>query len=273
MKTNCSLQVKRPAMGFTLVEMMVAMAISCLCGGMIFSVLNGITVLYAKNTSINSAHQQMVTALQRVTRDIHASISSPELVDVNRAATNGPAAGVSVQPIVSGPFNLVSLSPLSGKVTILTGSAPPPAVGQRIVCPTCLIEDFITAVAPNSAHPATQTDLSLAQNVWTAAALTNTIYAPVFITNRSAYVVTDGELRYYPVSTGSNNDSYSVLARGVGTATPFNLLNNGAGAAGNVMVNGTLAVAEPRYNRRGFRATDILVNFRVPYRSRLAATP
>lgn len=265
------MKLQRHVGGFTLVELMIALGVFVLAGGMIYAALNGTTVLYAKNAAVNSAHQQMIKALERVTRDIHASASAPQLVDVNRAPSNGPAAGVSVQPVVSGPFALASMSPLSGTVTVVTGSAPRPEVGQRVICPSCLVEDYITAVAPNATNPATQTDLTMANTVWTTAALTINQFYPVFITNKSAYVVSAGELRYYPVSTDSDGDSYVVLARGVTTATPFGFAPSGS--AGNTTVAGTLAVNDPTYNQRAYRATDISVTFQTPYRSRIATYP
>jgi len=254
--------------------MMMSLGIFVLAGGMIYTGLNTATILYVKNTSINAAHAQMIKALERITRDVHASASSPQLVDVNRASTTGPAAGVTIQPVTGGPFALSSLSMLSGsgKVTILTGSSPKPQVGQRVVCPAALVEDFITAVAANSTNPLTETDLTTANSIWTAASLGTNLYYPVFITNKSAYVVNGGELRYYPVSTGSSSDSYVVLARGVTTPPPFTLVTS-TGTAANSTIAATLAVNDPTFNQRGYQATDISVSFQIPYRSRFATYP
>jgi hypothetical protein len=260
--------------GWTLLEMMMSIGIFVLAGGMIYAGLNTATVLYAKNTSINAAHSQMIKVLERIMRDVHASASSPQLVDVNRASTAGPAAGVTIQPVVGGPFALSSLSMLGGrgKVIILTGSSPKPQVGQRVVCPTALVEDYITAVAANATNPLTQTDLTTANSMWTTASLGTNLYYPVFITNKSAYVVNGGELRYYPASTGSSSDSYVVLARGVTTPTPFTLVNS-ASTAANSTIAATLAVTDPTFNQRGYRATDISASFQIPYRSRIATYP
>jgi len=271
MKLRC----KNNAAGSTLIELMMSLGIFSVAGGLIYASLNTATVLYAKNTSINTAHAQMIKALERVTRDIHASASTPQLVDVNRAGTTGPAAGITIQPVTGGPFALTSMSMLSGsgKVTILTGSAPKPQVGQRVICPAALVEDYITTVAANTTNPLTQTDLTTANSIWTTASLGTNLYYPVFITNKSAYVVRGDELRYYPVSTGSSNDSYVVLARGVTTPTPFTLVNTSSGAPANTTVGATLAVNDPNFNQRGYQATDISVTFQIPYRSRIATYP
>ena len=46
--------------------MMMSIGIFVLTGGLIYSGLNTATVLYAKNTSINAAHSQMIKALERL---------------------------------------------------------------------------------------------------------------------------------------------------------------------------------------------------------------
>jgi Tfp pilus assembly protein PilE len=267
---------KNKASGWTLIEMMMSLGIFVIAGGMIYTGLNTATVLYVKNTSINAAHAQMIKALERITRDVHASASTPQLVDATRTTTTtGPAAGITIQPVTGGPFQLTSLSMLSGsgKVTILTGSSSKPQVGQRVLCPAALVEDNITAVAANSTNPLTQTDLTTANSIWTATTLGTNLYYPVFITSRSVYVVSGGELRYYPTSTGSNSDSYVVLARGVTTPTPFTLANSSSGTPANSTIGATLAVNDPTFNQRGYQATDISVTFQIPYRSRIATYP
>lgn len=264
------------ANGWTLIEMMMSIGIFVMAGGMIYNGLNTATILYVKNTSINAAHAQMIKAVERITRDVHASASNPQLVDANRATTStGPAAGITIQPVVGGPFQLTSLSMLSssGKVTIVTGSSPKPQIGQRVVCPAALVEDYITDVAANSSNPLTQTDLTTANSIWTAASVGTSLYYPVFITTKSAYVVSGGELRYYPASTGSNNDSYVVLARGVTTRTPFTLVNGSSGTPTNSTIGATLTVNDPTFNQRGYPATDISVTFQIPYRCRVATYP
>jgi prepilin-type N-terminal cleavage/methylation domain-containing protein len=269
------MKIKRENNGYTLIEVMMSLGIFLVAGGMIYTGLNTATVLYVKNTSVNSAHAQMLKALERITRDVHASASSPQLVNVNRAVTTGPAAGITIQPVTGGPFALSSLSMLngSGTVTILTGSSPKPQVGQRVICPSALVEDYITAVAPNATNPLTQTDLTTANSIWTTASLGTNLYYPVFITNKSAYVVNGGELRYYPISTGSNSDSYVVLARGVTTPTPFTIVNGSSGTPTNSTIGATLTVIDPTYNQRGYKATDLAVTLQIPYRSRVAIYP
>ncbi len=257
---------------FTLTEVMVAMGLSVLVGGLTYAVLNSATVLYAKNTAVNSAHHQLLKTLERITRDIHASASHPQLVDANRAATNGPAAGIIVEPVSRGPYALVNMAIGNGvgKMTVATGNAPKPQVGERVICPTCLIDDQIIAVAPNPSNPLTHTDLTTARSIWTNASLGTSLYYPVFIARRSAYVVNAGELRFYPISTGSSADSFVVLARGVTTATPFALPPSPTAGVEDSVLQGTFALVDSTFSQRKHRATGATVTFAVPSRAVIA---
>jgi len=59
--------------GFTLVEMLVTIAVTTVVGGMVFLILNSGMVLYAKNTAVNSAHQQARSGVdQMLTRGAEA---------------------------------------------------------------------------------------------------------------------------------------------------------------------------------------------------------
>src|ERR1700676_5048495 len=83
--------------GFTLAETSVATGLFVLTAGMICLILIAGITLYAKNSSVNLAHEQVRQAIDRLQRDIHAAVSIPVLVDANRNALNsvGPAAGVA----------------------------------------------------------------------------------------------------------------------------------------------------------------------------------
>src|SRR5947199_9738754 len=85
--------------GYTVAEMIVAIGVFCLLGIVFCSVLNSGMILYAKNTAVNTAHEEARDGINRLTRDIHASISVPQLRDTN--------------------FNIVGSTPVSA-----TGSAP-----------------------------------------------------------------------------------------------------------------------------------------------------
>src|SRR5919201_6663823 len=90
---------------FTLPEVMIAVLCFVACGGMIFTLLNSGMILYGKNMSVNTAHEDTRRAVNRLLRDIHASVSVPQLIDGFNAdgsrqaptSTATAAAGVSFQ--------------------------------------------------------------------------------------------------------------------------------------------------------------------------------
>src|ERR1043166_3020982 len=106
--------------GYTSAELAVAAAVMAILGIVVFNVLNSGMILYAKNTAVNSAHQEARDGINRLTRDIHAAISVPQLRSgshdntytasgsyavASSAPVNGvapTAAGVSFQDVVQG---------------------------------------------------------------------------------------------------------------------------------------------------------------------------
>src|SRR5215210_3672238 len=98
---------------YTVAEMAIAAAVLCLLGLVFFAVLNSGMVLYAKNTAVNSAHQEGRDGINRLTRDIHASISVPQLRDTNFNVVNStPVVGTGTAPMAAGvSFQNVALGP------------------------------------------------------------------------------------------------------------------------------------------------------------------
>src|ERR1051325_291805 len=66
---------------FTLVETMVGLLCFVIIGGVIYLLLNSGMILYAKNMSVNTAHEDTRRAVNRLLRDIHAAVSVPQLID------------------------------------------------------------------------------------------------------------------------------------------------------------------------------------------------
>src|SRR3954469_163205 len=130
--------------GTTLVEAMVAASILVLLGLIFFQVLNSGMILYAKNTAVNSAHEEARDGINRLTRDIHASISVPQLRDTNLnvvsstpVVANGTApmaAGVSFQNIAIGPQYVWKDDTNTNQIKVKDGAPPidQPVEGMRL---------------------------------------------------------------------------------------------------------------------------------------------
>src|SRR5256885_13468165 len=81
--------------GFTVAEMGVAVGVFMLLGIAFFQVLQAGLSMSAKNTAVNAAHEEARMGVLRLTRDIHAAISVPQLRDnAFNVASSDPASGV-----------------------------------------------------------------------------------------------------------------------------------------------------------------------------------
>ena len=76
-------QMKKLNGAFSVAEMMIAVGVLGLLGLVFFSVLKSGIILFAKNTAVNIAHQEAREGINRLTRDIHASVSMPQLCDLD----------------------------------------------------------------------------------------------------------------------------------------------------------------------------------------------
>ena len=191
---------------FTLAEMMVAIGVLGILGAVFFQVLQSGLTLSAKNTAVNAAHEEARQGMLRLTRDIHASVSVPQLRETNfavvsatpnpatPAATPPTAAGVSFQNVAAGP-NFIFQDPAGGsKIMIknLQGAEPEP--GMRIIIPAWGIEDDIIKVtgASVASHSNVFTKNSLETNVKNNPAYAGDLYAITYYTNRAMYLVQGG---------------------------------------------------------------------------------
>src|SRR5438067_1564956 len=70
---------QREQAGYTLADIMVATALVTIVGLIAVYTLNSGTILFAKNTSENLAHDQSRIAVNRLLHDIHEAVSVPQL--------------------------------------------------------------------------------------------------------------------------------------------------------------------------------------------------
>jgi type II secretory pathway pseudopilin PulG len=185
-------KLKRAA--FTLIELMVSTGVVTIAGTGIFLALQSGLNLYAKNTSVNVAHQQLLKAVQRISRDAHAAVDVPELLDASlTVVANGPAAGVSFQIPWQKPFKMTTgATGGTAKITIDTNSAgatpsPRPSAGQRAYLPgNDNTEDDIILVAANTTNSA-YSDITFQNNLWkTIRPNSGSYIRPVVIVDRVA---------------------------------------------------------------------------------------
>jgi prepilin-type N-terminal cleavage/methylation domain-containing protein len=94
--------------GYTLTEVLFTTALIGVVGLIIYALLLTGTTLGAKNTAINTAHQQARMAMLEMVQDLHSAISLPQLIDENGAPLPAPLPGASPPPAQGISFQLWS---------------------------------------------------------------------------------------------------------------------------------------------------------------------
>lgn len=263
--------MRRQETGYTLVEVSIVGALIGVVGLVVYSILMAGTVLGAKNTAANTAHQQARVAMLEMIEDLHAAISLPQLVDSsgNPLAGVGPAAGISFQMWSGGPYKVAAdASNTQNQVQItLPASAPAPTTTQRLIVPTHQIEDDITAVTQNSS---TLYTLTLSRNLANSIAGTGSpsYYNIVcYIADRCSYVINNRTLQW---NGPTSRRAASIIGQDITAATPFTMPSTPLGAIYYRSVAAIdLSTSDLAYSNRGFKSANILLNGQVPMRARL----
>ena len=97
--------------GLTIVELMVTTVLIGVLGLIIFSILNTGTVLGAKNSAVNTAHQEARIAMLQMTKNLHSAVSPLVLYDPDTPNTPAPANGSAP----GNPVSTVGRRPLSDR--------------------------------------------------------------------------------------------------------------------------------------------------------------
>jgi hypothetical protein len=256
---------------FTLVEICISTAILGAAGGLIYLILNMGFILFAKNTAMNVAHQEARSALLRMQQNLHSAVSIPFLLDSSKNKSSGtaPMAGIAFQVFALGPFKVAANANAgddSIQITIPVGSKLP-VLGQRLILPMHEIELWIKSVSPPAGNIVTVTLYgTLSSNVVVTQGVTN-YNVPCFVTDEVCYLIYNGTLIYFPNFTSM---SYKVLARDITSSEPFSVPLTPLGAPFNRFVAAIkLSTADPSSTSRGYKASNIILDSKIPYRARL----
>lgn len=264
--------------GLTMAELSITMGVVGVLGLVIYTLLNLGTILGAKNTATNTAHQRARIAMLEMIQDIHGAISQPALV--NPVGTQ--AAGISFQQWGAVPVNGV-MTPNGGphkikrdadvgedeiRITLATG-VPRPVVGQRVIILTHQIEEDITKVS----GPDDDLKLELKNALTVPIKGTGSTVGDIvcFITDRCKYeVVADTQNPGAYKLQWTNTQGTREIVSDITNPTPFSIPLTAAGALYTRFVAAIdLSTSDPKYNRRGYKSANILLNGQVPYKARL----
>ncbi len=246
-----------------------AVAMLGLVASVMYALLNFGMTMFARNVSVNMAHQQVRNGLMRVSRDIHQAVSIPQLVDENlqQVSTAGPAAGVTFQVVTSGPFQVINDPTAPSLIQIGTDKPKPeqPAVGDHVVVLDYDVEADITKITATGAG-SNHWNVFLANGNEKRIQTKSGSFVVCYITRRIGYVVSKGELRYYPnlIATPA---AYVVIARNITSPTPFKIPLNDTGTPDTRYTSVNLSAKDPTYSNRSYKSTGMqFVDARVPYR-------
>lgn len=235
--------------GFSAAEMMIAVAVAGLLGAVFFTVLKSGLTLSAKNTAVNVAHQEAREGILRLTRDIHAAISVPQLrnnthdasyltansfpvVSSTPASTTTPvsptAPGVSFQNIASGP-NYVWKDPGNASLIMIKDNPNKPTEGMRLIVPFWGLEEDITKATASGS--ATHSNIFIKADQQTPNISPPDVggsYAITYYTDRVAYVVINGQYVVDPAGEFKlSGSSYVAAGSYVADASGTHVLANG----------------------------------------------
>jgi prepilin-type N-terminal cleavage/methylation domain-containing protein len=234
------------ARAFTLVEIMVTVAVIGVAGAGIFEVLRTGTILFGKNTSINLSHSESRYGLLQLQNDLTSAVSTPLLTGSGTptivsgtistsGTTNGPAAGVYFQEYAAGPLCLASSGTTATTLPIITGTTFTALPGQVIhieatplitTSTNSLLEAPISAVT-RSGTTSTVTITNTLQNFALTDPISGTpLHVACFFTTPVVYVVQNGQLVRYtldPAGTGTMIPKVLVNNFSVTSPTPFTM--------------------------------------------------
>lgn len=266
-------------------ELSITMGVVGTLGLVIYSLLNIGTVLGAKNTATNTAHQQARVAMIEMIQDLHSAISLPALTGLDPSGKL--ASGISFQQWGAVLSNGV-MTPNGGPHEIrndanagqnevrlvIAANQPMPKVGQRLVVPTHQIEDDIISVSGGTNDCKLRLASNLAVPILGAGTNSSVGEIIAYITDRCSYNVVqvsagppaEYKLQWSKVSEPPARD----IVTDITNPRPFSIPSTPAGALYYRFVAAIdLSTSDPKYSRRGYKAANILLNGQVPFKSRL----
>lgn len=263
--------------GLTLVEMMITTVLIGALGLIIYSLLSTGTILGAKNTAVNTAHQQARAALLQMTQTLHSAVSVPQLLYTSPTPTPvpgviPPAEGISFQSWANGPYQIIADTTDAWQTVSIsvtgTPTPPTPKVGQRLIIPGYEVESDIRAVSGAAPGNVTLTLTPPSAPSPTPVPITGTgnptkYNIPCFITDRCSYLVNSkGALESRKPASSTTP---SILATGIANLQPFTLSN------GAVVI--ALSSFDSKSTKRGFKSSDLGLTETVPIRANLTTIP
>ena len=245
--------MRRTRSAFTLIEMMVAMAIFAMVSLALFSFTSTSLRLVARNLATNHSHQWIRLSDQQLLHDLHNSASAFVLVNYNGTTysdvTPSPtsdvdagtqqnisnrANGVRFRLLGGGPYQLTAnTTSTSANLTFnfgVSGAVPyVPEIGDKVVFPLLSGngEFDISAIVttPTVANPTGVVTISAAGGIgFTINTTTAGNVTTAYFYREVAYTVYGNMLRYHPNYTSTYKGTYMMVQNNITSPQPFALL-------------------------------------------------
>lgn len=286
----------RRSLAFTLVEILIAMAIFSVISIALIAFGSTSVRLIARNLATNHSHETMRVSDLALLNDLHDAASPFRLVDFNgttytdvttTATTDQDsltqqfistrANGVRYRVQAGGPYRFSADARSSDtqlKFDFSVGGRLPyvPQVGDKVVVPLLSREFDITAVplVPTTASPVGTVTISDPAGLgFTIDATTAGNVTTAYFYREVAYTVYGGQLRYHANFTGGAKGSFSVVRDKVTSLKPFALLHPTSAAASDGMnVRISLEFYDSTYSARRFQGGTVTLQATVPPRCR-----
>ncbi len=231
-------------MGFTLVEILVALVVLSVVGILIATLTLSETWLYAKNTAVNGSHRSVRRSLDRLANELQQSQNLPVLIDTTGNTTAAPtAAGLSYDRLVGSPYRVnhpggagLPATATSVSITRSTNSLalpPVPAPGDVLLLDLPAgspIRAQVASASVTSTNPVAEQQtltLTLVNPLGTAVTWDAAQIKTAQVVRRQAFVVMPAgdrnQLRYYqtfePMPALDDPSAYTVITDAVSTVT------------------------------------------------------
>lgn len=245
------LSMRHRVCGFTLVEILISLAVLTIVGGLAYSMLISSTTLLAKNVSLNSSNTSVRGALDRICSEINQANGLPKLINADgtdAATSTGPAAGIIFDRYLGGPYIVtnpggsgLSAGALTFQINRSTDplASPPTPKGNDVVrIDNGGTRPLVASCSPSPyplPTPATETYTVTLKGALTASIpWSSGVNQTAYLVHRKAFVVVPvngrAELRMYgdaetvtdqnpPDTYYSNSANYVVLTNEIGTQT------------------------------------------------------
>ncbi len=285
------------AAAFSLVEVMITVAVVAITGTGVFEILRAGMILFGKNTAINLSHSESRFGLIELQRDLNSAVSTPELTDsagnvLSSGTAVGPAAGVSFQIYAGGPFCLyptgsTSIPSTATSIQVITGTSFKPVSGEMINIMAVPLTTTSTSsllevqLSGSSAYSASTTSagttytVPLANSIGASVNLDdpvsgNPLNVACFFTSPVSYLVQNGQLIKYTMDpAGSGKKIASVISYFLSTPTPFSMPTINNSPQNTFLQVQNLTALDPNSSNQKYIGVTTPFSLQIPHFSQL----